>query len=101
MRRCGEVKGLDRRLYLSLIADKTYSMLQRIADATPNVFVTFPGRSLCQNENCALYANCEFLYRDTDHIRRNLSVKIEGELANAFGIIDALRQMNSIQGPAL
>lgn len=98
-RRCGEAKGLSRKIYLDTIAGKTYAMLQRIAEKNPRVFVTFPGQSLCKAENCALYVNGEFLYKDIDHIRRNLSSETDRELADSFGITKVLKRINSLGEP--
>ncbi|MFB9265847.1 acyltransferase family protein [Bradyrhizobium erythrophlei] len=92
-RRCGPVAGLDRKTFARSIDETTYAMLGRISATTPNVSVTYPGRALCRDDHCRLYVNGEYLYRDIDHLRRNLSLETDRLLAADFGITELLRTL--------
>ncbi|MFB9265937.1 acyltransferase family protein [Bradyrhizobium erythrophlei] len=92
-RRCGPVAGMDSATFTKSIDNMTYEMLARISRATPDVFATYPGRALCARDHCALYFNGEYLYKDIDHLRRNLSPETYRALAETFGITDLLRKI--------
>ena len=43
-------------------------------------------KKLCDEKTCATYMNGEFLYRDSNHIRRNLKKQTLVKLDEAIGI---------------
>lgn len=61
-------------------------VLRSIAAANPNVSVIIPGELLCKDKVCQTDWNGEFLYRDADHIRRNLTAGTRLSLAEALGL---------------
>jgi peptidoglycan/LPS O-acetylase OafA/YrhL len=60
-------------------------ILRTIAARNRNVKVIIPGDVICDDKICLTDWNGEFLYRDTDHVRRNLTAATRASLAGALG----------------
>ena len=60
--------------------------LYRLAVQKPKAKFIFPGDSMCREALCLVRLNGEFLYRDAAHIRRNLSLRTNRELALLIGL---------------
>jgi peptidoglycan/LPS O-acetylase OafA/YrhL len=65
---------------------KVNAILRSIAATNPNVSVIIPGAVLCKSGTCQTEWDGDFLYRDTDHIRRNLEPATRASLALALGL---------------
>src|SRR5262249_802007 len=50
---------------------------------------------LCTRDTCPTFINGEFIYRDNNHIRRNLNEETKREIAETIGLPEALRCMSS------
>jgi len=74
-------------------------VLLRVAEANPRVGYHNIIASHCRSGDCSLFSMGEFIYRDTDHIRRNFSSTQKKELANSFGLIEATTWKNFSVSP--
>lgn len=63
-------------------------IFSKIADDDKSVKILKTGDVLCASEICLNNINGEFLYRDGDHIRRNLSPETRKILASKIGLTD-------------
>lgn len=52
-----------------------------------------PSDTLCYKGKCMVSMNCEFLYRDSNHLRRNLSPETRKEFAERIGLSDVVRNL--------
>jgi hypothetical protein len=68
-----------------------HDVLLEAAAGRPNVTVVDSGASLCSSDRCRTWLNGEFLYRDSDHIRRNLTGLTTSALAELLHLDVALR----------
>ena len=75
---------------LKLISRPTDQMLIEVAKSLPSVVAVIPTEKICQNDACELSVDGEFLYRDTGHIRRNLSLQARKHFADRIGLTAAL-----------
>lgn len=67
--------------------------IMRALSTRSNVDVLVPSDQVCTTEACLTRLNDEFLYRDTGHLRRNLSAKTTGDLGEAAGLSETLSQI--------
>ncbi|MFD4838717.1 acyltransferase family protein [Achromobacter sp. NPDC058515] len=65
-------------------------MLQEVQSRHPEVAFIFPGDAMCTALGCDTYQDGRFLYRDTDHLRRDLGPTVNRHLADRIGLTDAL-----------
>jgi peptidoglycan/LPS O-acetylase OafA/YrhL len=85
-RPCGEQEmHLKRSQYLETHA-ANLRVFQRIAAAHPGVQLIVPGDAMCRAENCITVLDGEDLYRDNNHIRRNLRETTNVDLARLMGL---------------
>jgi peptidoglycan/LPS O-acetylase OafA/YrhL len=75
---------------LKLISRPTDQMLIEVAKSLPSVVTVIPSEKICRNDACELSVDGEFLYRDTGHIRRNLSLQARKHFADKIGLTAAL-----------
>ena len=68
----------------------TNDILRSIAAAHPNVFAFFPTDKMC-NPDCITSIDGEFLFRDSSHLRRNLSADAVETFVALLGLPDLLR----------
>lgn len=68
----------------------TEKALEEIANQLANVQYHNIIANHCINEECDIFVNNEYFYRDADHIRRNLSTEIKHKLIASFGLEDAI-----------
>jgi peptidoglycan/LPS O-acetylase OafA/YrhL len=59
----------------------TVSIIKRVASKHPGTIVIDAGEQMCRGERCVAELNGEPLYRDTSHIRRNLTEKTKEDFA--------------------
>lgn len=57
----------------------------------PGVEVVHPRSSLCLDGACLTDVDGEFIFRDANHLRRNLSPEVRARLADMIGLSDAVR----------
>jgi hypothetical protein len=75
---------------LKRISRPTDQMLIEVAKSLPSVVAVIPVEKICGNDACELSVDGEFLYRDTGHIRRNLSLQARKHFADRIGLTAAL-----------
>jgi hypothetical protein len=68
----------------------TNEILQSVAAGHPDVFAFFPTDKMCQPD-CVTSIGGEFLFRDSSHLRRNISVDGVEKFATLLGLSDFLR----------
>jgi len=61
-------------------------VLKKMADEFSNVDVIFPFDGLCDTDNCPTYINGELIYKDSHHIRRNLSAETVKIISTKIGL---------------
>lgn len=66
--------------------DKVFT---RLEEERNDVTVIFPGANMCASGVCQTEINGEFLYRDDNHIRRNLSWATLSEIARTIDLANA------------
>ena len=69
---------------------ETYRQFTAIADERPDTQVVLPGNALCTGKWCQAYLDGEYLYRDSSHLRRNLSVATRQDYARLIGLTATL-----------
>ncbi|HEY6357797.1 MAG TPA: SGNH hydrolase domain-containing protein, partial [Vicinamibacterales bacterium] len=77
----------------------TNEVLSAVARARPNVVTLFPGASLCKTGTCQDRLDGEFLYRDGNHIRRNLALQTRRDYAGLVGLTTLLRRLENAAAP--
>lgn len=75
--------------------ERVLGVFERVAQASPDVDILVPRRALC-DEYCRTELNGEFIYRDHNHLRRNLSESTKAEFARMIGLTDWVRQRAAI-----
>jgi hypothetical protein len=75
---------------LKLISHPTDQMLIEVAKSLPGVVAVIATEKICRNDACELSVDGEFLYRDTGHIRRNLSLQARKHFSDRIGLTAAL-----------
>ncbi|MGG5150451.1 acyltransferase family protein [Alcaligenes aquatilis] len=68
----------------------TMDMLHSVARDHPSISLLIPADGLCDSGKCITRVNGEFIYRDGDHIRRNMSTSTYGALASRIGLTSVL-----------
>lgn len=63
--------------------------------ASPGVSVTLPHLELCKSGHCVFELNGEFIYRDRDHIRRNLRAATRHQLAKKIQLPSILESIEA------
>ncbi|NHN36725.1 acyltransferase [Pseudomaricurvus alcaniphilus] len=69
------------------------AVLKLLSAQFKNTQVIIPSEFLCDSKYCKTYINKELIYKDNNHIRRNLEVKTVDMMSEALGIRDALRNI--------
>lgn len=65
----------------------TYAALLRVQEHHDHVRVLLPGNALCATGGqCLVYVDGQFIYRDRNHIRRNLPEPVQARLATMIGL---------------
>lgn len=62
------------------------AVLRSIANDYANVQVIIPADHLCDSERCSTFINDELIYKDGNHIRRNLREETARQLARVIGL---------------
>jgi hypothetical protein len=75
----------------------TNDILRSVAASRPDVLAFLPTDKMCQPD-CITSIGGEFLFRDSNHLRRNLSVAVIDELVTLVGLPDLLRRLGSRRG---
>lgn len=65
------------------------AMIEGVAHATGSEFI-LPGQKLCGSATCITKVDGEIIYRDTNHIRRNLTLDVRRKIAELVGLSPAL-----------
>jgi hypothetical protein len=71
---------------------ETYKMLRDVAARQPAITEILPGAALCNSASCVTKIEGTFLYRDQNHIRRNLPPSIQHTLAMMMGLSQIFTQ---------
>ncbi|MEA2988728.1 MAG: hypothetical protein QOG83_1439 [Alphaproteobacteria bacterium] len=75
----------------------TNDILRAVAASRPDVLAFFPTDRMCEPD-CITSIGGEFLFRDSNHLRRNLSVAVIDELVTLVGLPELLRRLGSRRG---
>jgi hypothetical protein len=79
----------------------TNEVLRSVAAGHPGVLAFFPTDQMCRPD-CITSIGGEFLFRDSSHLRRNISAEGVGKLVTLLGLPDLLRGLGRhAQEPAL
>ena len=70
-------------------------VLTSMAEEFNNVETILPDKSLCDNKHCQTYVNGELIYKDSNHIRRNLNDMTASMLSEKIGLHDYFSSINS------
>ena len=89
-RPCGSVVQFSDALAVKQRSAPTDAILSDVAKTLPNVAIVIPTERLCENDACEVSLDGEFLYRDSGHIRRNLSLQARKHFADRIGLTAAL-----------
>lgn len=89
-RSCGDLGKRSASYYRRTQAGMN-DLIGKIAAERLDTVAILPGDALCDDGRCIVSLNGEFLYRDFDHLRRNLSMGTRKAYASLIGLPDALR----------
>jgi len=70
--------------------DGTNQVLVNVAAAYPEVTALLPNVTMCGTAQCSTYVNGEFIYRDNNHIRRNILPGTARQIAETIGLVEYL-----------
>jgi hypothetical protein len=94
-RRCKvDLTKLDRE-YLDRAQWPARERLLQFASKN-HIPIAFPDERLCDDKSCLTWINHEFIYRDSGHLRRNLSPETFKVLGSAMRIPDLLNDPDSL-----
>lgn len=65
-------------------------IFRRLGQESPKIQVVIPTDYLCRAKICDAYVNGTYIYRDTDHLRRNMPREIYSILSDRIGLTSAL-----------
>jgi peptidoglycan/LPS O-acetylase OafA/YrhL len=68
--------------------------LKTLGTQFENIITVIPVENLCNKSTCPTYINGEFIYKDSNHIRRNLTDDTLDKLLIQSGIYDAMEILN-------
>ncbi len=71
--------------------NNTCAVNQKLA-SIPNITFLSPTDIFCHNGKCSTHLDGEFLSRDGNHLRRNLSDRTKSDYAKMIGLTDALNR---------
>ena len=80
-----DYKFLDAKLTLDW-HQPTDELLENLATKYPNVSAIIPTTALCSEGKCSTYVNNELIYKDANHLRRNLQPDTAQALAKIIGL---------------
>ncbi len=64
--------------------------LRETVAGLPNASIVLPTDTLCASDRCEAYVDGQYIYRDADHLRRNMTPDVYGKLADSIGLTAAL-----------
>ncbi len=65
--------------------------LRETVSGLSNTSIVVPTDALCASERCEAYVDGQYLYRDADHLRRNMPPAVYAKLAETIGLTAALK----------
>lgn len=75
---------------ITKIHGPTEQILERIANRNEGVYSYDVTPTHCNEDGCPIYFNGDYIYRDTNHLRRNLSSKTREVLLKSLGLRKAI-----------
>jgi peptidoglycan/LPS O-acetylase OafA/YrhL len=75
------------------------SAIRDLPNRWPNVSVLIPHDFMCDDSDCFTMLNGEFLYRDMNHLRRNLSEETKEQFIQMLRLREALLRATALRGP--
>lgn len=87
--------GIEQNGYQASIIDTSsrFPGCDDVARTNPGAKVIHPCVAMCRDGTCQIWIHGEEIFRDTSHVRRNLSIKARAALADEMGLTDALLRM--------
>jgi peptidoglycan/LPS O-acetylase OafA/YrhL len=76
-------------------AENVRAVIRKLPERWPNVSVVLPQDFMCDSDGCPTSLNGEFLYRDTNHIRRNLLPETTSQLVHLLHLPQKLSDRSS------
>ena len=73
------------------------SVIRDLPNRWPNVSVLIPHDFMCGDSDCLTILNGEFLYRDMNHLRRNLSEETKKQLIQMLRLPEALLHATTLR----
>lgn len=68
----------------------TYEALRNVAEKADRTRFFNPSEALCDDQGCPLFVGNELIYRDSNHLRRNLSDETIDQLVATMGLVEFL-----------
>jgi hypothetical protein len=75
--------------YVKRLHGKTEKVMMNVEN-NRNVYTHSMIANHCSDNGCPIYLNGEYIYRDSDHIRRNVSIDMKHKMIDSFGIRKAI-----------
>jgi peptidoglycan/LPS O-acetylase OafA/YrhL len=82
------------REYVDDLHSSTENILEKVASEHSSVYSHNIINEHCTEEGCAIHVNGSFMYKDTNHIRRNFSKSNQQALVDQFGLSKAIEWSN-------
>jgi hypothetical protein len=81
------------RDFFELFQRREYDAMARIGARREDVEVVLPGDALCGADTCQMTVDGELLYRDSGHLRRNLTPRARRDFADLIGLTPVVRSL--------
>jgi peptidoglycan/LPS O-acetylase OafA/YrhL len=83
---CSDAERYLSSKYYQTLQRGTIDVFRKLANSLPQIELIVPGDTLCKLERCIDTIDGEFIYRDSAHLRRNLSAHVTESLATTLGL---------------
>jgi len=95
-RQCDDAERYVSRTQYEIQSHDMIKTLDDVKRRFPNVSIVIPGDALCHGSTCVNRINGEFIYRDSAHLRRNLSPETDRLLAQTLHLDGILKRVGTV-----
>lgn len=92
-RPCNNLEQSSATTYSRFQAKMTEAIAQIAASRPADTAAILPAKAACTDGQCIVSLNGQFLYRDNEHLRRNLSFETRQAYASLIGLTQTLRSV--------